>query len=93
MDLECMSEQHTLLMSCSSQAAPGPLSDDDASPVPDLAGPFRPQIRIRSFVALKVPHMTHPVRGKETACFSTACDQTDVCLGVGHTEQQRCARD
>jgi len=44
----------------SSQAAPGALSDDDASPVPGLAGTFRPQIRLRSFVALKVPHMTHP---------------------------------
>ena len=55
-----MSEQLVLLVPCSSQAAPGTQSGDDASPVPALAGTFRPQIRLRSFVALKVPHMTHP---------------------------------
>jgi len=67
-----MSEQLALLVPYSSQAAPGTLSGDDASPVPGLAGTFRPQIRLRSFVALKVPHMTHPWRGGEKIDFSSA---------------------
>jgi hypothetical protein len=78
-----MSEQLAMLVSCSSQAAPGSLSDDDASPIPGLAGPFRPQIRLRSFVALKVPHMTHPWRGEERADFSRGCGEMALAGAVG----------
>src|SRR5690606_33307933 len=87
-----MLEQLALLVPYSSQAAPGTLSGDDASPVPGLAGTFRPQIRLRSFVALKVPHMTHPRRGRKHDCFSRGWEQTVVSRAVGHKGRKNSVR-
>lgn len=87
-----MSEQLALLVPCSSQAPPGAPSDDAASPFPGLTETFRPQIRLRSLVALKVPHKTHPGGGRKSVYFSRNCEQTAVSRAVGHKEQKNSVR-
>jgi len=58
-----MSEQLALLVSCSSQAAPGALSDDVASPVPGLAGTFKATNSPTLICGLKSPTHDAPLAG------------------------------
>ena len=71
-----------------SQASPGALCCDAACPVPGQAGPFSPQSRCRSFVALNVPHMTHPWRGGERRCGSITCRDVAGFGDVGQIEHR-----
>src|SRR5690606_18404306 len=64
----CRLEQFALLLSCSSQAAPGALSDDVASPVPGLAGTFRPPNSPSLIRGLKSPTHDAPLAGWGKGC-------------------------
>lgn len=86
--LGSMSEQLLLLVPCSSQAAPGTLSGDDASPVPGLAGTFKASNSPSLICGLKGPTHDAPLAGWGKGFFSSGYGWAAVFCAVVQIGQQ-----